>query len=187
MPKILITFLLLLTTVFLQAQTVCKGTVLNVNKEPVANASVLIKNAEDNILQFGFTNAQGVFSINTETEGSFVVEVNKMGFDKQQQSVNITKNTKEYNLSFILEESTEVLEDLVIEIDNPIQLRGDTLVYDAKAFSTGREVVVEDLLKNIPGITVEKDGKIKFEDKEIEKVMVDGDDFFNRGYSILTK
>lgn len=187
MPKILITLLLLLTTVFLQAQTVCKGTVLNVNKEPIANASVLIKNAEDNILQFGFTNAQGVFSINTETEGSFVVEVNKMGFDKQQQSVNITKNTKEYNLSFILEESTEVLEDLVIEIDNPIQLRGDTLVYDAKAFSTGREVVVEDLLKNIPGITVEKDGKIKFEDKEIEKVMVDGDDFFNRGYSILTK
>ena len=63
------------------------------------------------------------------------------------------------------------MEDLVIEIDNPIQLRGDTLVYDAKAFSTGREVVVEDLLKNIPGITVEKDGKIKFEDTEIEKVM----------------
>src|SRR5690606_2390129 len=48
-------------------------------------------------------------------------------------------------------------------------------------------VVVEDLLKNIPGITVEKDGKIKFEDTEIEKVMVDGDDFFNRGYSLLTK
>src|SRR5690606_17034374 len=187
MPKTLITLFLLLTTVFLQAQTVCKGTVLNVNKEPIANASVLIKNAEDNILQFGFTNAQGVFSINTETEGSFVVEVNKMGFVKQQQPLNITNDKKEYTFTFILEESNEILEDLVIEIDNPIKLRGDTLIYDAKAFSTGREVVVEDLLKNIPGITVEKDGKIKFEDTEIEKVMVEGDDFFNRGYSILTK
>lgn len=188
MPKTLLPLLLLLlTTVSLQAQTVCKGTVVSVTKEPIPNASVLIKSTEDHILQFGFTNAKGAFSINTENEGSFVVEINKMGFEKQQQPLNITKDKKEYNLTFTLEESNEVLEDLVIEIDNPIQQRGDTLCYDAKAFSTGREVVVEDLLKNIPGITVEKDGKIKFEDTEIEKVMVDGDDFFNRGYSILTK
>src|SRR5690606_29283460 len=106
---------------------------------------------------------------------------------KQQQPLTVTKDKKEYHLTITLEESTELLEDLVIEIDNPIQVRGDTLSYDAKAFSTGREVVVEDLLKNIPGITVEKDGKIKFEDVEIEKVMVEGDDFFNRGYSTLTK
>lgn len=178
MPKTLFTLLLLFTTVSMHAQTVCKGTVVSVAKVPISNASVLIKNAEDHILQFGFTNAQGSFSIQTENEGSFVVEVNKMGFEKQQQPITITKDKKEYNLLFTLEESTEVLQDLVIEIDNPIQLRGDTLSYDAKAFSTGREVVVEDLLKNIPGITVEKDGKIKFEDTEIEKVMVDGDDFF---------
>ncbi len=155
MPKTLITLLLLLlTTVPLQAQTVCRGTVVTFNKAPIVNASVLIKDVQDHILQFGFTNAQGTFSINTETEGTFVVEVNKMGFNKQQQPLTITKDKKEYALAFTLEESSEILEDLVIEIDNPIQLRGDTLVYDAKAFSTGREVVVEDLLKNIPGITV---------------------------------
>lgn len=188
MPKTLFTLLFILfTTVSLHAQTVCKGTVVSGAKEPIPNVSVLIKDAADNILQFGFTNSKGSFTINTESEGSFVVEVNKMGFEKQQQPLSITKSSKEYNLTFTLQESTEVLEDLVIEIDNPIQLRGDTLVYDAKAFSTGREVVVEDLLKNIPGITVEKDGKIKFEDTEIEKVMVEGDDFFNRGYSLLTK
>lgn len=188
MPKTLIVLLTaLFTTISLQAQTVCKGTVVIFDKQPVANASVLIKDSADNILQFGFTNTQGIFNIQTESEGSFSVEVNKMGFVKQQQPLKITKDKKEYNLTFTLEESVEELEDLVIEIDNPIQLRGDTLSYDAKAFSTGREVVVEDLLKNIPGITVEKDGKIKFEDTEIEKVMVDGDDFFNRGYSLLTK
>ena len=188
MPKTLLSLLLiLLTTVSLHAQTVCTGTVVSVTREPIPNASVLIKSTEDHILQFGFTNAKGAFSINTENEGSFVVEINKMGFEKQQQPLSITKDKNEYNLNFTLEESNEVLQDLVIEIDNPIQQRGDTLSYDAKAFSTGREVVVENLLKNIPGITVEKDGKIKFEDTEIEKVMVDGDDFFNRGYSILTK
>ena len=188
MPKTFITLVLLLvTTVVLHAQTVCKGTVVTFNKEAVPNASVLIKDVNDNILQFGFTTAQGTFSIDTETEGDFLVEINKMGFNKQQQPLTITKDKKEYTLAFILDASDEVLEDIVIKIDNPIKQRGDTLVFDAKAFSTGREVVVEDLLKNIPGITVDKDGKIKFEDTEIEKVMVDGDDFFNRGYSILTK
>ena len=161
MPKTLLTFLIvLLTTMSLQGQTVCKGTVVSEWDEPIPNASVLIKNNEDHILQFGFTNEQGVFNIQIEDEGILVVEVNKMGFVKEQQPLTVTKDKKEYELSFILYESMELLEDLVIEIDNPIQLRGDTLVYDAKAFSTGREVVVEDLLKNIPGITVEKDGKI---------------------------
>src|SRR5690606_37056678 len=141
MSKTLIVLLTaLFTTISLQAQTVCKGTVVTFDKQPVANASVLIKDSNDNILQFGFTNTQGIFNIQTENEGSFSVEVNKMGFVKQQQPLIITKDKKEYNLTFTLEESIEELEDLVIEIDNPIQLRGDTLVYDAKAFSTGREV-----------------------------------------------
>ena len=53
MLKTLIVFLTaLFTTISLQAQTVCKGTVLTLNKQPVANASVLIKDSADNILQF---------------------------------------------------------------------------------------------------------------------------------------
>lgn len=61
MPKTLLTFLIvLLTTMSLQGQTVCKGTVVSEWDEPIPNASVLIKNNEDHILQFGFTNEQGV-------------------------------------------------------------------------------------------------------------------------------
>src|SRR5690554_7927146 len=138
-------------------------------------------------MQFGFTNNQGQYDIAIENEGDFVVEVNKMGYTKGIKTLLVTPEKKQYTLDFVLQERLEKLEELVIEIDNPIQLRGDTLVYDAKAFATGREQVVEDLLKNIPGITVEKDGKIKFEDTYIEKVMVGGDDLFNRGYAILTK
>ncbi|MGV0856967.1 carboxypeptidase-like regulatory domain-containing protein [Empedobacter brevis] len=168
-------------------QTKCTGTVVSSEKMPISNASVLVKDSNDHIVNYGFTNEKGNYELAIDKEGEFVIEVNKMGFDKQQQSLQVTASQKNYKLHFILSETIETLEELVIEIDNPIQLRGDTLVYDAKAFTTGREQVVEDLLKNIPGITVEKDGKIKFEDTEIEKVMIDGDDFFNRGYTLLTK
>lgn len=174
-------------SISLFAQTKCIGTVKDLNKGPVFNASVICKNSEGHIINFAFTDDEGGFSINTEKEGTFVIEVNKSGFVKQQKELTVDKTNKTYLLDFILEENSEILDDLVIEIDNPIKQMGDTLSYDAKAFSTGREKTVEDLLKNISGITVEKDGKIQFAGVEIEKVMVEGDDFFNKGYTLLTK
>lgn len=169
------------------SQTTLGGTVTDGFGDQINNASVLIKDSEDHILQFGFTSNKGQYDIQIENEGEFVVEVNKIGFVKGVKALTVTRDKKQYSLDFVLQEQSEELRELVIEIDNSIQLRGDTLVYDAKVFATGREQVVEDLLKNIPGITVEKDGKIKFEDTYIEKVMVGGDDLFNRGYAILTK
>lgn len=47
--------------------------------------------------------------------------------------------------------------------------------------------MVEDLLKRIPGLTVESDGTIKVGNQEVEKIMIEGDDFFERGYKLLTK
>lgn len=185
--KKLIVILFIVFVSSAKAQTTLGGTVTDDFGEHINNASVLVKDNEDHILQYGFTNSQGQYDIQIENEGEFIVEVNKIGFLKGVKALTVTRDKKQYTLDFVLQERLEELEELVIEIDNPIQLRGDTLVYDAKVFATGREQVVEDLLKNIPGITVEKDGKIKFEDTYIEKVMVGGDDLFNRGYAILTK
>lgn len=185
--KIALFALLVISSQYIFAQTSVSGTVTDDYKQSINNASVLVKDSLDHILQYGFTNNQGQYEIAIENQGSFWVEVNKIGFDKSSKPLSVNRNKKNYTLDFVLQEKTETLKELVIKIDNPIELRGDTLVYDAQAFSTGREQVVEDLLKNIPGIEIEKDGKIKFEDTYIEKVMVGGDDLFNRGYAILTK
>ena len=154
-------FILLLFSYLAQAQTYCVGTVYNEFEETLPNTSVLVKDTEGNILHFGFTDTKGTYKIGIEAEGELVVEVNKMSYVKQQQTLTVTKDQKEYQVDFILESSAEVLQDIVIEIENPIKQRGDTLVFDAKAFTTGSEQVVEDLLKNIPGITVEKRRKNK--------------------------
>ncbi len=185
--KYLYVVFLLLCSCLVQAQTYCVGTVHNEYEQVLPNASVLVKDTKDNVLHFGFTDSKGTYKIGIEAKGDLIIEANKMGYVKQHQTLSVTKDQKEYTVNFVLTNSSEVLEDVVIEIENPIKQRGDTLVFDAKAFTTGSEQVVEDLLKNIPGITVEKNGKIKFENTEVEKVMVDGDDFFNRGYTILTK
>lgn len=171
----------------LKAQTQITGNVTTFSGESLPGASVILKDLEGKILKFALTDREGNYSMLLEEVGSYVLEANFLGFVKQFFDFELVNNQKSFVKNFVLEESSEMLQGVVIEVENPVQRRGDTLIYSAKAFATGHEQVVEDLLKNIPGIAVEKDGRIIYEDKEVEKVMIEGDDFFNRGYSLLTK
>src|SRR5690606_36737581 len=119
-------FIKLLFSYLAQAQTYCLGTVYNEFEETLPNTAVLEKDTDDNILQFGFTDTKGTYKIGIEAEGKMLVEVNKMSYVKQQQTLTVTKDQKEYQVDFILESSAEVLQDIVIEIENPIKQRGDT-------------------------------------------------------------
>src|SRR5690606_11348909 len=64
------------------------------------------------------------------------VEFIKMGNDKTTKLLSVTSHEKQYTVAFVLQETLEVLGEQVIEINNPIQSRGVTLVYDAKVFAT---------------------------------------------------
>jgi hypothetical protein len=75
----------------------------------------------------------------------------------------------------------------VITRTNPIRLKKDTIEYNAQTFSNGTEKNVEELLKKLPGITVQSDGKIKFGNREVERVMIENDDLFEKGYQTLTQ
>lgn len=86
----------------------------------------------------------------------------------------------------LLSKSVE-LEEIVINSVRPITINGDKIIFDARSFSQGNEEVVEDLLKKIPGLSVASDGTIRVGHREIEKVMINNDDIFDRGYKILTK
>lgn len=177
---------LFLTALPLFAQAQVSGKVTMASGEGLQGASVVLKDANSKIAAYAIASEGGAYSLQPKAPGDYVLEANFMGFKKQGVAIKVAEGRKmEYD--FALEESDEVLKEVVIEAEAPVKLRGDTLVYDAKALRTGHEVVVEDLLKNIPGITVLKDGTIKFGDTQIEKVMVDGDDLFSRGYSVLTK
>ena len=169
------------------AQTIIKGVVTSVEKEPVSGASVVLKDDQSNIVSYSFSEDSGKYTITAEKSGAYTIEVNYLGFRPFVATLKINNPGVTTEQNFTLVADSELLKDLIIEIEAPVKQRGDTLVYDARAFSTGREQVVEDLLKNIPGITVEKNGKIKFEDIEIEKIMIGGDDFFNKGYTLLSK
>jgi hypothetical protein len=87
-----------------------------------------------------------------------------------------------------LSPKSKELEEVVIYANkNPIYYKGDTLVYVADSFKLAEGAVVEDLLKRLPGIKIDKDGKITSQGQEINKVLVDGDEFFGTDPTVATK
>ncbi|WP_241148038.1 TonB-dependent receptor [Lacinutrix jangbogonensis] len=79
------------------------------------------------------------------------------------------------------------LDEVIIQAEKSISIKKDTINFKTKYFVNGTEKTVEDLLKRIPGINIDSEGIIKIGNQEIEKLMIDGDDLFEKGYKILSK
>ncbi|MBG6060349.1 hypothetical protein IWX83_000112 [Flavobacterium sp. CG_9.1] len=109
-----------------------------------------------------------------------------MGFEQKSIDIEIEGNDIK-DIVFDLTPKSNELQEVTVSAFRPITVDGDKVIFDVKSFAQGNEQVVEDLLKKIPGLNIDANGTIKVGNQEIEKVMIDGDDLFERGYKILTK
>ena len=165
-----------------------QGTVNDSLSQPIPFATVLLKKAQDSsLVAYTQTAKDGFYKINAIETGSHFLTFNSLAHAKKNVAINILDLNREYIIDVTLKEQQLELNEIIINADLPIRVKKDTIIIDAKAFMTGNEDVVEDLLKKIPGLTVESDGTIKINNQEVEKVMIEGDDFFEKGYKILTK
>ncbi|MDX9705873.1 MAG: hypothetical protein RBT46_09230, partial [Weeksellaceae bacterium] len=148
------------------------------------------KNAEtpDLIVEFTLSKQDGFYSIILKTEiQNILVEFSKLGYETQFFQFKRSELGTEFQLDVVMQESTIELEEVTIRTAPKIQVKEDTVSYKASAFLDGSERKVEDLLKKLPGIQVEEDGRIKFKGKPVEKVLLEGDDLFDYNYTIGTK
>ena len=129
----------------------------------------------------------GSYLLEIENIGEFILSFSALSYETKLVSKTIVEVNEENSINVFLKSKSINLDEIVIQSKKPITVKKDTIVFNVKSFIQGNEDVVEDLLKKIPGLDVESDGTIKIDGKEVEKVMVDGDDFFEKGYKILTK
>jgi|TARA_B110000503_G_scaffold117101_1_gene176754 hypothetical protein len=98
----------------------------------------------------------------------------RLGYSPFQQVIPSTQ--KEIDIVLYLADENMLMEVEVIE-GTPIKNRGDTLSYFVHPFSDGTEEKVEELLAKLPGLSVDqRSGTIKYQGKEIKKILLDGDD-----------
>ena len=193
MRKILlfISFLFSITTISFSQEMKVKGQVFDTSGvQTLENALVMAVRLRDSVLlDFTRTNVDGNFELSGFRVDTFSLIVDYPRFEPRNYFIigSATNNEIEIN-KVILSTKTKELEEVVIYANkNPIYYNGDTLVYVADSFKVAENAVVEDLLKKLPGISVDKDGKITSQGQNISKVLVDGDEFFGNDPTIATK
>jgi len=141
------------------------------------------------LLDFARTDKNGQFEIGGFPKDTFELSIKHPSFDEKTYYMFGNDDNMDINIpSIVLPSKSQELEEVVIyAYKDPIYYKGDTLVYVADSFQVAEGAVVEDLLKKLPGIDVDKDGKIISQGQEISKVLVDGDEFFGDDPTIATK
>lgn len=169
------------------SQNKLSGHVLDNNNQVIISANVILKDRTDKIIAYTFTDVNGKYEITTDKQGNFVLIVSSMGYEQKKNDIIIENNYVNKTIDFILISKETELKEIVIKTKKSITKKNDTIVFNANSFKQGNEQTVEDLLKKIPGLNVEADGTVKVGNQEVEKIMIDGDDLFDKGYKILTK
>lgn len=191
MLKKLTPFFISLFTLFFSlpsfAQTSFRGEVVDASdKTKLANASVVLLNAQDSVLiAFTRTGEDGKFSIKKPAEGSFLLLVTYPKYGEYNDHIDINSNTDLGQIG--LSSVSHLIEEVMVMGRIPIVVKGDTTEYDASSFVVEKNAKVEDLLKVLPGITVDSEGKITAQGKTVEKVLVDGEEFFGDDPTLVTR
>lgn len=153
-------------------------------------AKVILINLENSeLIQHQTTNKEGEFEFKDFELTSFRISIQHPNFEARE-FYYIEENPKEsYEINNLVmhDKGKNIDEITIFAYKDPVHFKGDTLVYIADSFKVRPNAVVEDLLKKLPGITVEKDGSIKSQGKNIARVFVDGDEFFGSDATLATK
>ncbi|MBT8185102.1 MAG: carboxypeptidase-like regulatory domain-containing protein [Eudoraea sp.] len=177
-----------ISTVPLQGQYLLQGQIASDDGKVLINATFICRSEENIIHSYTISDEKGNFEITIFSRGNYILEVSSLGFKSVLIPIEINDTTIEITLlDVVLEKSYIKLDEVILAKDRPILVKKDTVVFSAEYFERGNEQNVEDLLKNIPSVNVRSDGTITVGDREVEKVMIEGDDFFKKGYKMITR
>jgi hypothetical protein len=158
------------------------------NELPLEMGNVrLLKSPDSTFVQGSLTDSKGSFNLSKVKSGNYILIVSMVGYKDFSQ--NLVMDNKDLILKNIqLIENSRLLGEVEVK-GNAAQMvvKGDTMEYNATAFKTVQNAVVEDLLKRMPGVQVSADGKITVNGQSITKIRVDGKKFFDGDIETATK
>jgi len=194
MKKIL---LLTLTTALFSLAAIAQKNKLTVSgrlvdtlqKQQLVNATVSLVNAKDSSLA-GFTRADatGKFVLTNLQSGQYRLSASMVGFHSVWKIFELKNEQPETNLGEIKMKDNSLMDEVTVQnLRPPVVVNGDTLEFNAEAFKTKPNAVVEDMLKKMPGVEVDKDGTIRVNGQKISRVFVNGKQFFGNDPKIATR
>ena len=160
------------------------------NDTPIEQATVRLLNVKDSAMVRGVVSARnGSFTLKNVKKGSYLLHITFIGYDPLYQPLQITgkKNPVNVGKLELSDGAIELGEAVVIGKAPEVTVRNDTVEYNADSYKVTEGSVLEDLLKKMPGVEVDSEGKITVNGKEVKKVMVDGKEFFSDDPKVASK
>ena len=183
-------FFLLITTCFsvksfCQKRVTLTGIVQDSIKSPLELTNIIIyKNKSANIFTYSITDDTGKFRVEIFKDSLYTLKASFVGFIDWQENINISKNSFKI---ITLKAASDALNEVTVVYELPIKISGDTISYKVDAFTSGKEKKLKDIIKKLPGFQIDDEGNIKVQGKKVDKIMVDGKEFFSGDTKLATK
>ena len=185
MKKIILLLIMALSSSAFSQNIRFEGTVKDSTGVGLDMANIMAINQQTKAMDaYAITNEAGKFILSLKANTAYTIKASYIGFQSFEKTVTTT--TSNMNFPITLREGT-VLKDVEVVYEMPVTISGDTIIYNSDSFTNGTERKLEDVLKKLPGVEVNKDGEIEVEGKKVQKVMVEGKDFFDGDTKLATK
>ena len=167
------------------AQIKMQGIVKDSIGAPLELANVIAINEETKGLEsYAITDAKGQYVLKLGKNGKYKIQVSYIGLKSIDEIV--TSLEVDINKDFTLYPDN-ALDAVELTYEMPVTIKGDTIVYNADSFKNGSERKLEDILEKLPGVEINADGKIEVEGNVVNKLMVNGKDFFDGDTKLATQ
>jgi len=157
-------------------------------KKSLENASILLLRRADSVMvRFGRSTTDGNFMLNKLPSGKFILMITRPAYADYVDTLSLADSDAIDLKNIYMTLKSQLLQEVIVSGRKAMRLKGDTVEYKADSFYMKPGSTVEELLKKLPGIQVDKDGKITAQGETVQKVLVDGEEFFSDDPTIVTK
>ena len=185
MKKIVILLLCVLVAGSSFAQIKMQGVVKDSIGTPLELANVIAINQETKALEsFAVTNDKGKYILSLGKNGKYKLQVSYIGLKTFEEILSTKEDNINKDFTLLPDNSLDAVE---LTYEMPVTIKGDTLIYNADSFKNGSERKLEDVLEKLPGVEINEDGQVEVEGKVVNKLMVNGKDFFDGDTKLATK
>ena len=163
------------------------GQVQNADEDkPIQNAVVALFTPKDSLLySFTRTDTSGTYILKNVRPGKYILMISHPYYADLLNGIEVNSDTK-LSVTNLISKS-KLLAEVIVKSGSPLRIKGDTTIYTADSFKVSANANVEELLKKLPGIQVDKDGNIKAMGETVQKVLVDGEEFFGNDPGMAVK
>lgn len=177
-------FVLLFTSICLSQNVTLKGKITDPDDFPLESATIYLTSEQDStstVLEYTISDSDGNWEIKTRAkEEPVFLKASYMGFADYKQKLDKIIADRDFGAIKMTDKSTE-LNEVVIEAEAPpIRIKSDTLEFNASSFKVRPDANVQTLLKQLPGVEIDSEGKITVNGKEVNQILVNGKPFFDK-------